>query len=176
MTRCPFCAEEIQDAAIVCKHCGCDLQPTAATSATAHAPAKPTNHWFRNTLVVVGALIVLAVIGNMISDAGAPSAMTAEHRMAIEAAHKPHAWELPVNVEISSAGFVVADYQVPVTLAIPPRTFGQERLLAIREALLPFGFKNFRVNVNGPPPGTGLIRRFGSARFIDGGCVEWLTP
>lgn len=57
MKACPFCAENIQDAAIVCKHCQRDLVARPA------APAKRKTHWFTwIVLIVIGSVVGLVVL------------------------------------------------------------------------------------------------------------------
>lgn len=122
------------------------------------------------------ALIVSAVIG--CGAAAEPRELSDEQRAAVMDAFKQDGRVPPETITIEGSGFVVAEFLMTdehrKDLTGTVREYAERRLIMIREALLPYGFENYRVNVNGPPPGTGLIRRYGSARLIGNGSVEWL--
>lgn len=125
----------------------------------------------RRTLCAAALISAVSVLAGCSS----PVELRSEDRASAYAELEARGLTMPDALTVRS-GIVVADYEVSDAQArgVSPQTFGEQRLLAIREALLPRGFKAYRVNVDGPSPGTGLVRRYGSARMLDGGELEWL--
>lgn len=101
--------------------------------------------------------------------------ITPEHRNAIERVLSARRLPSPPDsLEVNDSGYLVATYE----LRAPPdgsiRSHGEDLVIAIREAMRPFNLVHaYRVTLNGPSPGTGLIKRYGSARLLEGGSVEW---
>ena len=104
-----------------------------------------------------------------------PKTLTDEHRRAINSALSAKKYPRPISLEITDGGWLVATFELPGRAPGGSfEAFGTDAVITVREAMLPFKLvQSYRVTVNGPSPGTGLIRRYGSARFIEGGRVEW---
>jgi hypothetical protein len=101
--------------------------------------------------------------------------LTEEHRKAIYSALSVKKYPRPVSIEMTDGGWLVTTFELPGRAPGGSfEAFGTNAVVAVREAMLPFHITEmYRVTVNGPSPGTGLIRRYGSARFIERGRVEW---
>jgi hypothetical protein len=81
----------------------------------------------------------------------------------------------PTTLEVSEAGYLVATFTLadPVSAA-HLRAFATDALLAIRNRMCAdSSFGKYRVTLEGPSPGPGLTLLYGSARFIEGGSVDW---
>ena len=90
MKRCPFCAEEIQEAAVVCKHCGRDLQSSEQPrrpnpDIDKHAGPSTTRRVVGavTLVVIVSALLVVIRSSNRRAGGDVPEALRATIRLTI---------------------------------------------------------------------------------------------
>lgn len=119
--------------------------------------------------------LVLPACGEKSEVQKAEQVLSAANREAVIAALREKGYQPPNSIEFSDSGYLVVKF----TVSNPPspqylEKFAKETLLIVRNTLYSTSpVRSIRVTLDGPSPGPDLVLRYGSARFTEGGKVEW---
>jgi hypothetical protein len=98
MKKCQFCAEDIEEAATVCKHCGRDLIPQAAKESST-APRKRMGR-LRVAGFVAASLLALLIVGRVVQQRNSAGKCALGARIAVVTRDAPIAQALHANSDV----------------------------------------------------------------------------